>query len=484
MQKTIIRWLIAVCLSGLALTGCQPQSAGDAVKTETALTQASAPRASQTAPQPTITSTATPEFLVPLNTLESRQILLWHPWAGETGTKMAQWVDGFNASNEWGITVKIEQPGSSMLISQKMQSTETSVLPQVVIAPSEDLLTWYTRDNAMVALNDFIQDAQWGFSEQQRADIPLVFWQQDQVDGTQIGVPVQRSAQAIFYNLTWGAELGFRDPPATSADLKTQACAAAAANDADANTENNGSGGWIVDTDGLTIYTWIKAFGMDSPYSPDLSTLKLEQPATRLAFEYLRDLVDEGCAWSARLPAPEDYFASRQALFYTADLRTIPQVTQAMQRANNTDQWMVLPFPGSDRPTVVVSGLSYGIVDSTPENNLAAWLFIRWMNQTQQELSLIEAGGGLPVSASANTQADAYRKVYPQWSQAVQWIPYAQAVPTSGDWQAARLILGDAAWQALQSYLPADQLPSILSQLDDTLQEVLAEQKISRTPIP
>lgn len=467
--------LTLLCLGSFLLVSCQLNQS--AAETETALTETYSVPTRTPRPAATASPTATPAFVVPLSELEGREIVLWHPWTGETGQVINALADEFSQNNEWGITVKVEQPGSSMILTQNVAANLGSdVLPQIVIAPSEDLLVWYDRDQLLLPLNDLVNDSQWGFSEQQRADIPLVFWQQDQVEGIQIGIPMQRTAQAIFYNQTWAAELGFRSAPITTAELQAQACAAAAANDSDDTHTNDGTGGWVVDTDGETIYAWVKAFGLTSPYKGDPPQLSLEQPATRQAFDYLRALVDQGCAWSTRLTGVEDLFATRQALFYTADLRTIPQVSRALERAGSSDQWVVLSFPGVEKPTVVVSGLSYGILNGSLEDNLAAWLFVRWMNQTDRELKIIETGGGLPVSTSAIQAADAYRRQYPQWSQAIQWIPYAVATPNSVEWGTARLVLGDAAWQALQSYLPADQIPAILSQLDDTIREISAQE--------
>jgi ABC-type glycerol-3-phosphate transport system substrate-binding protein len=466
--------LIGLSALSLFLAGC---TNGDLSLTQAAETQQVQTPSVTPKPRISPTPSPTPLFNLSKSDLEGRQIVVWHPWSGQTGDVLKSLAEEFNQSNEWGITVSLAQQGSSMVLAQNISAQiGSAALPQVVIAPSDDLLLWHRQADLLLPLNDLVTDAQWGFTEQQRADFPLVFWQLDQDDGIQIGIPMQRTTTAIYYNQTWAAELGFRSAPASTEEFQAQACAAAEANNNDASRDNNGTGGWIVDTNGDTIYAWTRAFGLTSPFKGDPLKLSLEQPATRKAFEYLRGLVDQGCAWTSGLTeADEDLFAERRALFFTADLRDLPQVSSAMQRAGSGDEWTILPFPGPDKPTVVVSGLSYGILAGSPENNLAAWIFIRWMNQTDRELKLLEAGGGLPVSTSAIQAADDYRTQYPQWGQAIQWMPYAAATPNSELWASARLVLGDAAWQALQSYLPADQIPAILSQLDDTIYEINAQ---------
>ena len=136
---------------------------------------------------------------------------------------------------------------------------------------------------------------------------------------------------------------------------------------------------------------------------------------------------------------------------------------------------MLLPFPGfvPNRPTVIVSGLSYGIIDSTPEQEMAAWLFVRWMNSSEIQASLLQAGGGLPVSSAAAEMTEEFRRQYPQWGPALQWIPIAKAAPTVSDWRVARFVLEDGAWYALQFFVEPERIPAILTQIDETIREVV-----------
>lgn len=475
MQKTTGKTLILLLLAGLLVAACQPALNPGEPATPTPAVETTRPSLPSPfpTPLPTLAPTATPQFLVPLVQLKGLQIRFAHPWIGEVSHQLDLLVDRFNQSNEWGIHVIVQRPGSSMALAQQVEEQADSATPNIIIAPSEHLLYWHENGDRVVLLNELISDLAWGLSEQQRADFPLVFWLQDQSDGNQLGIPVQRSPRVIFYNLSWGSELGFSRPPVTLEDLKTHACAAAQANNTDQVRTNDGTGGWLIDTDGLTAYSWMKATGLANPLQGDPARLVFEQPETLAAFEYLRGLVDEGCAWFGRSPATYEYFANRDTLFYTTSLLDLPLVTSTMARMNSDDVWTVLPFPGSDRPTVIVSGVSYSLLRSDPQRELAAWLFLRWMITTDTQLALLEAGGGFPVSASSASLANAYRQRYPQWGPALQWIPIAQAAPISGDWRVARFILEDAVWQSLQSYVTAEQIPSILGQLDDTIREVI-----------
>jgi len=469
----LLTWLLAACTAILP----PPQ------------VEEATPQITRTRPvMPTLmrTDTPTPAYTPtadPFAELRGLEIRLLYPWTGSLAAALQQAVAEFNQTNEWGITVLAESSGSSMATAQRLETpSPEAVAPDLIVAPSEHLLYWHANGNRIRPLNDFLLDPRWGLSEARRADFPLVFWQQDQADGQQIGIPALRAPRVFFYNLTWASELGFSRPPESAAEFKQHACAAAQANNTDRIGSNDGSGGWMVDTDGWTIYAWLKSFGLANPLQGEPARLSFNQPQTLQAAEFLRGMVDEGCAFFGRIP-PEEAFATRRALYFSASLLDLPILTAAMQRLGSQDVWMALPFPASDRPVVVVGGLSYGILRSQPERELAAWLFIRWMTQPEIQAALLQAGGGYPLgAASAMLAQEGMRQQYPAWLPTLQWIPIAQPLPVSGEWRFARFILEDAFWQVLQYYVPPAQIPAVINQIDPTLREVIERHAAQTSP--
>ncbi len=472
------RILLVALAAAVILTACQsfPTPPGNA--TDEPL---DGPPSVTVTPRPTDGSLPEPAptltFLIPPGNLDGLQIQFWHPWSGEMSRQIDLLVDLFNQTNEWGIHVIVRRAGSSMALVQEVDQAISSgeALPQVVAAPSEHLLTWLERDEIILPLDELVAHPQWGLSEQQHAEIALVFWLQDQSLDRQAGIPAQRSAQVLVYNRSWASELGFDAPPQTIEEFRDQACAASEALLNDRDRDNDGMGGWILDTDGLTIYSWLKSFEIESVVQGEPPEFVFNQPQAQQALTYLRVLLDSGCAWIARNPTPQDYFANRQALIYSANLLDLPIQVSAQARAGSPDEWTILPYPGHPRPTLVVSGISYGVLRSTPAAELAGWLFIRWMSSAENQARLLAAGGGLPVSVSAASLASDDMAQIPQWAGAAAWIPFAQPAPQAAGWRVARFVLEDAAWQAMQSYIPPEQIQNILAELDETVAEVLAQ---------
>jgi len=192
------------------------------------------------------------------------------------------------------------------------------------------------------------------------------------------------------------------------------------------------------------------------------------------AFEYIRSLFDQGCAWNSRDPLPYDYFATRRALFYAGSPDQIRAQVSSMKRANNSDQWGLVPFPSQDgEPALVASGFSYGILRSTPERQLAGWLFIRHMLLTRNQVRLVEANHSLPVSQSAQAALRSFASRNPEWAAALELVPDAvQGAHVPGVWWAASGVLEDAAWQMLQVLTPVP-AETILEQADEVVPEML-----------
>lgn len=469
-----------VLLAANFLAACQSSPAPVESETQKSPTSAQVVTATpRSTVRPPIDPTATQSLRIPAEQLEGLQIQFWHPWAGEISREIDLLVDQFNQTNEWGIHVTVHRSGSSMALVQEVDRSAAGgeVLPQVVAAPSEHLLTWLERDQIILPLDSLVSDPVWGLDEKQRAEIALVFWLQDQSHDRQAGIPVQRSAQVLVYNQTWARELGFSTPPQTTETFREQACAAAQALRSDRDPGNDGMGGWILDTDGLTVYSWLKSFELESVVQGDPPVFVFNQPPALQALTYLRGLMDDGCAWIARDPAPYNYFANRQALFYSASLLDLPLQVSAQVRAASQDEWTLLPFPGHPRPTLVVSGLSYGVLRSSETAELAGWLFVRWMSLAENQARILTAGGGLPVSVSAASLAAKDMNKIPQWASVNAWIPIAQPAPQSSGWRVARHVLEDAARQAMQSYISPEQFTEILAELDATIAEVLAQQR-------
>lgn len=443
--------------------------------TRPARTAAATPKATQTAYSTIPAVTTSPLTPVDPQALKGVEVQFWHPWGGAMARQVSDLTDEFNRENVWGIHVAAASQGSGgVLYSNMVAALKNGTPPALVAAPVDNLRAWQAQNQAIVDLNAYVRSSDWGLSESEISDFYPVFWDQDEINSVRFGIPAERDARLLFYNTTWAKALGFDASPGTTTQFLNQACAAAKANTADGLRANDGTGGYIVDQDAQTLMTWIAAFG-GSPENGD--TYRFDTPETIKAFDFLRGAFDQDCAWNSRLPEPYTYFATRYALLYSGGLADIPLQEHAMQQEHSTDEWQVLPFrsAGGD-PVVLVSGPSYAILHSTPEQQLAAWLFIRWMILTKNQVKLVETGQTFPVSASARDGLSDLAARSPHWSQAVALLDSAAPATSLPDWWLAHRVLEDAGWQLFAPQPTPQPVEKLLQQLDATIPDVLKNQ--------
>ena len=76
-----------------------------------------------------------------------------------------------------------------------------------------------------------------------------------------------------------------------------------------------------------------------------------------------------------------------------------------MAAADNADTWTVLGFPGPDQTGVVIYGSSYVVLKSTPQQQLASWLFVRWLLSPENQMKWVEVTGLFPLSTERRSRA-------------------------------------------------------------------------------
>jgi len=458
-----LRSLTLVLLAALILSACSPGSPtpastlGLSTVTET------------TGPTPTVTPELTPPISVDPAALRGVSLQVWHAFAGGAYGVFANQVAQFNAVNEWGIVVTQTGYGDYVTLFDAVNAAlESGGPPDLVAALPEQTLSW-DASASVVELSPYLGDPAWGPGSDVIADFPPVFWAQDNLDGKQLGVPAQRSARFLFYNKTWAHELGFDSPPATADEFRQQACAANASFRTDASPQNDGYGGWIVDTDWQTTYSWLLAFGGGVV---DGNAYGFRTDPNLAALQFLKGLFDDHCAWLSTEPTPFDSFAGRSALFVSGDLAEVPMANESMSRLNNTDEWTLVPFPGTTGSVLVTYGPSYSVLKSTPEKQLASWLFARWLLSLENQAQWVEATGLFPLLNSVLDMIGPYRTASPQWDAAVGNLSLAQGVPQLASWRKVRYVLEDGTKVIFQTNIPVDQIPSVLTEMDSTAKEI------------
>lgn len=471
MLKITRPFIIVLFISTiLVVSGCAPQEI--TLQTpEPSIT----PQTPVTPITPTLAPTANgPEFGINTADLNKLQIQFLHPWTGDVLDELIGMVDEFNQTNEWGIHVIMSAPGSAALVSDKTrEGIANRQPPNVLAAPPGLLLAVDEKDGLVVDLEAYLNSQAYGLSEQEISDFTSDFWDTLISDGERIGVPAQESALLLAYNTTWAKELGFNSLPETPEEFRTQMCTANASFLKDADPTNDGLGGWLVNTDPVAMYSWLTAFNVD--LTPGEGYV-FSGEAGEAAFNYLLNLKNDSCAWVGRPSQDMAYFSNRQALAIAIWLQDLPTLAGELERAGSQDEWTVIPFPGSAGQVVATGGTAYTVLRNDPAQDLAAWLFIRWLSQPAQQVRLLEHYGTLPVTTSGE-ESIVKRGSTPQLITAIKYKELWLQQPVDADWVVITPVLEDAGWQLLKTVISTEMVPGLLQEMD-----ALAEDLVERYP--
>lgn len=472
MNQSILRFFIWILFFSFLISACQPGI-------PPASTPCPAGGCIAVSPSPISEPTATPaptrQFASQQDRLKGVTITLWNGFTGEPASALKELIRQFNLSNRWGIDVQLHSTGDQGNLVDDIQSANENDRPDLALLYPEQAFAVDAKGFPLTNLDPFIDDPDVGLTTADRKNISAQTWSQDIRNGTTYGLPALRDLTLLFYNQTWAQELGFTSPPKNYADFKEQACKAAQTNLDSADKTKPGTGGWLVSYSPLTAAAWLRAFGATEAFTTD-EVSKLDSPQSEKAFTALQQLETDGCAWLGRIPEPYDYFANRQALFYSGSTLDLDLQTKAFAKSGLKDQWTVIPYPGTDGSLVTLeSGLSYYILSGESNKQLAAWLLIRWLSQPEKQSALITAAKSIPVYQNYREQPSQLGISIPQWISAVEISTTAMVSPHNGAWYAAQNILSDAFWQVFQPETKAEQIPVILQQLDSTIKEVTTQ---------
>jgi multiple sugar transport system substrate-binding protein/sn-glycerol 3-phosphate transport system substrate-binding protein len=467
MKKNVYAWLLLVALVlPLVLSACAP--AATPAPAEPAKTEEPA--------EPAATEEPMEEPMEPAIDPSGQTVTFWHVWGtGSTGEGLVALVDEFNATNEWGITVEALDQGAYRDLEDAMNAAiQSGDLPNIVVGYTNALDTWYSVD-VMADLESYINDPDWGLTAEEIADYYPGAWENGyNANGDRVGFPHGQSENVNFYNNTWAEELGFDSPPATLAEYKEQICAATAANAADDNPDNDGQGGLVLYTGASNVASFVFGLGGDL-YNAAGDGYDFTNPAVVRTAEFWKEIWDEGCAFATEsYPNPE--FATRRALITISSTAGYTYQADAFEAegAFHDDVWTFTPFVGDSGTQAVDAYIqNSAVVKSTPEKELASWLFLKWFTSPEINARWVEVSAYYPVRASAVDLLGDYAAENPLWAQGLEFAPIGVGEPGWASWGTVRRDVQDTFSAILQS--DADQIPTLLAELNAAAAEALAE---------
>ncbi len=379
-------------------------------------------------PTPAPTPTPVPDPLAKIDPAH-QEITLWHPYTQLHEKTLLEMTEEFNRTNPWGIRIVASYAGSYSELRRKVLAAIAAGTPPDLAFSYQNVIAEYAYADAVVALDDYMQSPKYGLKPEELEDHFDNFLEGDyysDFEGKMLSFPPGRSLEVMYYNADALKGLGFKEPPETW-DQFYQICRM--------YKEKEGKPCYAIAPSAST-FTWMVWSHRGEVLSPEGEFLP-DKEAALAALKFLEKLIAEGLAYRVkeRYQDQED-FAAQKVIFTFGSTAGIPYY----QKAKVPFNWSIaLPPARTPGPVVDLYGPSICIFKTSPERQLASWLFLKWFTQPEQNARWSVATGYLPVRISA-AESPLF-KGHPLLRKAMDFIPYARSEPALYGWEAVRSIL-------------------------------------------
>ena len=351
-----------------------------------------------------------------------RVVTLWHPYHGALEALILEMVDEFNRANPSGIRVLAESQSDPTQLNKSIAAgAAAGRVPDLSMLPSGQIAT-YAAEGVLAPMDCYAADLKWGYTQATRDDFFVFALDAGFIPqlSARYGWPFHNSAEVLYYNDDWLAELGFESPPETWEEFTEMACAASQQPFSDSRGEGAATG-YAYSVDSRLFAALVLSRG-GLIANEDNSAYAFGGQEGLDTLEFLKDVAGRGCATRAIVRGDERVdFGAGRALFNVAPVHLLPRYQQAVEEGAGFD-WSITPPPHPadlELTPLQIYGPSFAIFRSSPERQLAAWVFVRWLNAPEQQARWATGTSYYPTRREAIDLMADYRAENPQYDAAL-----------------------------------------------------------------
>ena len=364
----------------------------------------------------------------------NQKVVFWYQYTQNREETLLELVEDFNSNNPYSIEVEARYAGHYPEIYNKM--TSGGSLPQLVVAYHNQ--AWvYHQDGDVVDLIPYMDSPKWGIPESERAEYIEDLLKLDHAGGVQVALRPHFSTELLYYNADWLAELGYIKPPQNWKEF-ARLCRLARKQPFSRATHPERSVGLLLGEDasrvasmifsrgGSLINSWHKAYLFDNP--PVKKSMKM-----------LRELYQEDAIGIfSDLYVDRREFSAGRVLFMMRSSSNIPAVEDDVASGLGFD-WGAALVPYEEMtPVNNIYGAGWAVCESTPEQQLAAWLFIKWFIEADQQSRWAKGSNYFPIRRIGTPELASFLQA------AFNTLKYGKTEPPIAGYEIVRRLMADA----------------------------------------
>ncbi len=397
----------------LILAACAPTPTPPPIPTPT-------PRAIQT-----IAATPTPA---------STEIHFWYSAIGAQAAALDALTQKFNATQP-RVRVTARNTDASSDLLKRLASTT----PDLALLHPSDIATQIKR-GALVPLDDLMQDAELGFDA--RDIFPAFIDRYPQFGNRVYSVAPARFMQVLYYNAALGGpstslRVDLSKPPETW-DEFTKTCAAIA--------KPPDVFCWLSDISAFDFTAQVYARGGELVSAGGKTATFNAKPALD-ALNMLKDHLTKGYTVPSKIAFQEPLDLARGKLAFAFDTSVgLPLYERTLKSADKPINWSIALYPRANPNTnrvALVYGEAFAIFKSSPEQERAAFAFVKWLMDAPQIAEYAKATGAFPAREAARGALADYVAANPRYALALDWLKFARTEPNVTGWGNIRVALAD-----------------------------------------
>ncbi len=358
--------LAALAVAGLALVGTAACSNGGSSSSST----------SDTNKIPKVTKKTT--------------VVFWHGMQGQQETTLKKLAKEFEAKNS-NIKIKLEQQGDYDNLQAKLTSTMQSPknLPTITQA-YPGWLQSAAKNKMLVNLTPYINNKEVGWGSVAASEIKQGMLDGAQINGTQYGIPFNKSIEVLIYNPDMLKKYGITKVPSTNAELKQ----AAQTIYQKSNHKVVGAG-----FDNLNNYY---VLGMKNEGQNFSSKVDFTGKESSRVLDYF---VKGEKAGYFRMPGSDKYlyvpFTNQKLAMFVTSSSTETWIKQA---AKKDFKYEIAPLPG--KYTMQQGTDIYMFSHASAMEKAAAFKFMKFLSSKENQIKWAKETGYIPVNEDATKSAE------------------------------------------------------------------------------
>jgi ABC-type glycerol-3-phosphate transport system substrate-binding protein len=326
-------------------------------------------------------------------------LILWHALTSDPPkAALEAAVKKFNDTNGKGITITPVLQGSYTPLYQKtLGAIQAGALPDIVHA-YESQVADYTKADVVIDLDPYVNSKKNGLDKASQDDIYKPYFDTNrfpQYGNKLLSFPFTKSLAVMYTNEDVVKAAGVTTPPKTWAEWE-QAVMKATKKDASGKTTQYG---YVGTTDASYFNAMVLSRG-GKIMAADNKTVAWDGKEGLETLQMLDRLYKGGYAYTPTGFDWQNDLAQSKLAYAFSSTSSRPFIALAMKTPVN---WTVGLPPQADPANgkTVMFGANIAVLKSTPQKQLASWLFIKWFSEQAQTADWATKSYYMPVRKSA-----------------------------------------------------------------------------------